>query len=160
MQGPQEEPLIHFDEGQVPAPAPEVMERSGGPRTVEQVRHVEACPAQQPGEQVTNAEMDRQEEDRGNSCQPENAVRNSLRVDREKEDGYRARCHSRPGRGEASGIDDLRRPAFAKYIGDDIGPCEQERRQPNTKRWAGDIFERVQVQFQYAPRTTARQDIF
>src|SRR6266516_4408852 len=85
MQGSQKEALIHFDECEVPAPAPKFGERGGGPGTVEQKRHGETGPAQQPWKQVADAEVDREEK----CCNPRETkkpVRNARGVDREQDD--------------------------------------------------------------------------
>src|SRR5438093_827245 len=81
-QGTQKEATVHFDECQVPSAAPEFGERGGGPRAVEQERNGEAGPAQQPGKQIADAEVDREEE----RCDPREAkqpVRNARRIDDE-----------------------------------------------------------------------------
>src|SRR5262245_39787879 len=57
----QEEPLVHLDECEIPAAAPEFVERPGFPRTVDQQRHAKTSPAQQPGKDVAESEMKRQD---------------------------------------------------------------------------------------------------
>src|SRR5579864_671548 len=79
---PEKEVSIHFDECQIPAAAPEFSERSGRPRAVEQERHGEAGPAQHPGKQVADTEMDC-EEDYRDAREPKKPVRNAWSVYRE-----------------------------------------------------------------------------